>query len=178
MSEEPLRIHPQSVGFDGIGFDVAKVVRRNAHTSQRRSPVVAINPMMQCQVCGVIDPGGGSDSAAAISVLIWSLVNRCGVGLRCVVGAQARAGDFPGALATARSLGDPRDRAATVTTVAGVQAGAGEIPGALAVARSIDNELWRAMALLYIGDTHVKSANRARSMPRVFGSIGGGVDRD
>ena len=51
-------------------------VRRNAHTSQRRSPVVAINPMMQCQVWGVIDPTGGSDSAAAINVLISALVNR------------------------------------------------------------------------------------------------------
>ena len=51
-------------------------VRRNAHTSQRRSPVVAINPMMQCQVWGVTDPTGGSDSAAAISVLISALVNR------------------------------------------------------------------------------------------------------
>ena len=32
--------------------------------------------MMQCQVWGVIDPTGGSDSAAAINVLISALVNR------------------------------------------------------------------------------------------------------
>ena len=71
-----------------------------------------------------------------------------------LVRAQAEAGDFTGALVTARTIpGDehPAMRAKALVHVAAVQAAAGDEPGALVTAGGIESQHYRMRAMRHIG---------------------------
>ena len=79
--------------------------------------------------------------------------------LSSIAGAQARAGDVPGALATARGITETDERAWALRFIAGAQAKAGDVPGALATARGITEAGTRVWVLRFIAGAQAKAGD-------------------
>src|SRR5207248_1260039 len=93
--------------------------------------------------------------AGAIKKPMWK-----GGALWQVAGAQAKAGDYKGALETAATIDDESDRELAVKDVVTAQAGAGDLKGALKTLESLKRPYWRAEALIEIAKAQTKAGDR------------------